>query len=125
MSALRFLHFDLSGDVCERITLDAMASVAAPHWPALQAEVCGLLAWLHREHGDQQGTQEDGGAWDVHVRGSIERSQDMAFEFVETVAQLRGQVESGERVRHTLEICLSVSPWLAEALDAEFGTGLL
>ena len=125
MTPLRFLHFDVSGDPHERVTLEAMASVSAHQWPALQAEACQLLAWLHRQHADLQGTQEDGGAWDVQLRGSTERSQDMGFEFVQSVAQLEARPESGERVRHTLDICLSVAPWLAEALDAEFGTGTL
>lgn len=125
MSALRFLHFDVSGDPHERLTLEAMASVAAHQWPALQAEACRVLTWLHQQHADSQGAQEDGGAWDVQLRGSVERSQDLSFEFVQSVAQLEARPEFGERVRHTLDICLSVAPWLAEALDVEFGTGVL
>lgn len=125
MTRLRWLVFELSSDSDERVTLDAMASVSLANWPDLQAEVCQILGWLHREHGALQGAHEEGGAWDVHLTGSIERAHDVTFEFVKTVAQLRGTLETGERVRHTLSICLSVAPWLAEALDGEFGTGAL
>ena len=42
---LRFLQFDCSEDSAGLASFEAMASVGAAQWPALQAEVAAVLDW--------------------------------------------------------------------------------
>ena len=121
MTTLRFLHFDLSIDTDERITLDAMASVRAVHYPQLQTELTQVLTWLTHQHDAHPGSSEDGGTWDIDLRGTVEHTQDLTLHFDPQTGQLTSQPEPGERVRHGISVSLSLAPWLAEMFMSAFG----
>ena len=120
--SLRYLHFDLStGHEDDRWSLDAMASVSAPQWPALQEEVCRVLGWLHATHPHTQGPAEEGGLWDVALHASQERSQSIDLHFDPASGRLHGQAQPGDVWRHSLSLTLSLEPGLAQAVCEAFG----
>lgn len=126
LNHLRLLHFDLSSDTEERQCLEAMASVGERHWPALQAEVCQVLGWLHQHFASLHGPAEEGGAWDADLQSSTERSQTLALVFDPATAQLRPHPQPsalGETVRHTLTLTVSAAPEVAQALAEAFRFG--
>ncbi|WP_203561343.1 hypothetical protein [Ideonella livida] len=121
MEPLRFLEFDCSEDTEGRQTWDAVASVTPRHWPALQGEVAGLLAWLHRCYGDRQGPAEDGGLWDFDLHGLVERSAPQEIRFDGARGELRLAAAGSETVRHTLTLSLSLDPAVADRLAEALG----
>jgi hypothetical protein len=62
---LQYLIFDANDDGEGIGSWDAMASVRAPHWAAVQAEVQGVLTWAEAHSPGPRGPLDDGGAWDA------------------------------------------------------------
>lgn len=74
---LQYLEFDLSEDGDGAWSASALACPAAPHTPALLAEVQALLQALHSELGPC-GALEDGHAWDLDLQIETEDGQLLA-----------------------------------------------
>ncbi len=66
--ALQFLLFDASDDGQGHGSWEAMASVKAERWPALQAEAEAALREAERSAPGPRGPQEDGGTWDAELQ---------------------------------------------------------
>lgn len=118
---LRYLEFDLSEDTDGRCTLEAMASVTAPHWAALQAEVAGVLAWAHREFPPGPGALDDGTEWDCLLQATDDAGQDLPVHFDprEGVLAVAGPAHGG--ARHTLTLTLCGGPAFAAAWQDAWG----
>lgn len=67
----RFLEFDYSETPDGVGTFDAMANVAAPHWPTVQQEVAAVLTWAHADWGAPVPLDE-GGEWDAEMTATLE-----------------------------------------------------
>jgi hypothetical protein len=124
MKRLRYLHFDVSLGSDERQSLDAMASVTHAQWPALSAEVCLVLGWLHQAFAHQQGPAEEGGAWDVALHASIEHSQAQDVQFDPQRLSLQLRPTAAQVQRYSLSLTLSAEPEVVAGLSAEFGLAL-
>lgn len=94
---LSYLVFDRSEDTEGTVTLDAMASVAPPQVPEVQAETDAVLAWLQGQFGGVRGPVDEGGAWD---------------------ADLQVQADGPDRVMFTLTLALAAD--VAQALEQHF-----
>ena len=66
-TALDYLIFDYSEDEEGSATWDAMATVTADRWPALQAEVLQVLHWAEQQFPRQRGALDEGAAWDFDI----------------------------------------------------------
>lgn len=75
----KFLEFDLSEDTHGLCTWDALASPAAGHTPALQAEVQSLVQHLTRALGSA-GPVDEGHLWDMDLQIHDERGQSVRLE---------------------------------------------
>ena len=62
---LQFLIFDTADNGDGTGTWEAMASVRAPQWVALQTEVQRVLAWAQARSPGPRGPLDAGGVWDV------------------------------------------------------------
>lgn len=122
-AVLRYLDFDYSEDSDGNGAWDAMASVPAAQWGALLAEVAQLLAWAHREFGDQRGALEDGADWDCALQAVAEMvtPQTLHFDPDTGTLQAHAPAEAGGTLRHTLSLSLSSSPAFSAALREQFG----
>lgn len=104
MVNLRYLVFDFSEDPDGVGSFDALASVGAGHWPALQAEVAQVLDWARRDWGEPSPVDE-GGAWDAEVQETQEAEP----------------VAGGVQTRYTLSLTLCGSPAFCAAVRERFG----
>lgn len=76
-TTLDYLIFDYSEDEDGCATWDAMATVPADRWPALQAEVLQLLHWADQQFPQQRGALDEGAAWDADVSLASANGQDL------------------------------------------------
>ncbi|MBS7350302.1 MAG: hypothetical protein KIG95_09150 [Comamonas sp.] len=67
---LYFLDFDSSQAEDGSACWDAMASVQAPRWPEVLAEVQALLRWCQTQASPQP--LEEGGLWDFDLQAQVE-----------------------------------------------------
>lgn len=119
---MQYLEFDLSEDTEGRCTLEAMASVTAPHWAALLAEVAAVLAWAHRAFPPGPGALDDGAEWDCQLQASGDGGADLPVHFDPADGRLTVPGPPAGGARHTLILTLCGTPafaaaW-AEAWDA-------
>jgi len=119
---LNYLHFDLSdaGGDDTPVSLDAMASVTAAHWPALQAELAQVLAWAHAQFPDGPGPLDEGHDWDMDLQATQERSRADRLRFDAASGQLLSQLGETELVRHSVSLLLSGTPAFCSAFLARF-----
>ena len=128
-AVLRYLDFDYSEDSDGNGAWDAMASVPAAQWSALRAEAAQVLAWAHREFGDQRGALEDGAEWDWELQAVAEvvTPQPLHFDPDTGTLQARdrssgsGSSDCSSTQRYTLSLSLSSTPAFSAALRAQFG----
>lgn len=80
-----FLIFDVQVSTEDVTTFEAMATVPEARWPALQAELVGVLAWCHawgRAHGATQPVAlDEGGEWDHALLVTRELSETLTARF--------------------------------------------
>ena len=133
-AVLRYLDFDYSEDSDGNGAWDAMASVPAAQWSALRAEAAQVLAWAHREFGDQRGALEDGAEWDWELQAVAEVVTPQPLHFDSDTGTLQARDCSGgsgsgsssssdcsSTQRYTLSLSLSSTPAFSAALRAQFG----
>lgn len=76
-TALDYLIFDYSEDEEACATWDAMATVTANRWPALQAEVLQVLHWAEQQFPRQRGALDEGATWDFDISLSDSTGRDL------------------------------------------------
>lgn len=124
MAALHFLEFDFSDDTEGVGVFDAMASVHAKAWPALQAEVAALLDWAYDTFPSGPGDSEDGAEWNYELSGSVETSADLALRYDPTRRGFLTQPGPTTAVRHAINFTLSGNDAFCAALRAHWNIGL-
>ena len=120
---LRFLDFDCSDDGDGLFTFDAMASVAASDWPALQAEVTRVLDWAHRGFAGVRGALDEDGDWDYDLQGGQETLAPLLLDFEASAGHLACRVQPPMPPRYTLSLTLSGTSAFAAALSECFALG--
>lgn len=118
---LRYLEFDVSEDTDGRCTLDAMASVQAPHWAALLAEVAAVLTWAYREFPSGPGALDDGTDWDVLLQLSDDAGADLPVCFDPGDGLLHAAGPAPGPARHTLTLTLCGGTAFAAAWQDAWG----
>lgn len=116
---LRFLDFDVSEDAEGHGCFDAMANVSEGQWPALLAEVQGLLDWAEAQFPDACGPLEDGALWDYALQGQQEIQTPLHLER-DARGQLQALPDGPGLLRRTLTLTLSGAPAFAEAFREAF-----
>ena len=119
--ALDYLAFDFSADADGGGSFEAMASVAAEHWPALQSEVLRVLDWARRTFGPPTAL-EDGGEWDCALHAVREIVTPLAVDYVPGAPELHLRPGRDDPPRITLTLTLSGSEAFCEALREAFDT---
>lgn len=119
---LNYLHFDRSdaGGDDTPASLDAMASVTAAHWPALQTELAQVLAWAHAQFPQGPGPLDEGHDWDLDLQATQERSRADRLHFDVASGELRSQLDGAELLRHSVRLLLSGTPAFCSAFLARF-----
>lgn len=97
MPALQYLTLEVSDAGDDIVILEAMASTAAEHHPAVLAEVQQVLDWARQRFPHSHGPLDEGMAWDH---------------------DLQVQVEDGRW--HTVTLTLTGRPHVAQAFFAAF-----
>ncbi len=120
---LRFLHFDCSEDSSGLASFEAMASVGAAQWPALQAEVAAVLDWAHHGFAGVRGPLEDDGDWDYDLHASLETVATLELDYDPDARRLASRALPDGVPRYTLTLTLSGTPGFAEALRERFDLG--
>lgn len=115
---LRLLDFDPSEDTDGHGTFDAMATVGAALWPALQAEVARVLGWAQAHFPDGPAPLDEGGDWDCLLQGVEAREQPLAVVFDPARAALQITPEGPAQLRHTLTLTLTGTPAFCAAFEA-------
>ena len=116
----RYLDFDYSEDDEGTATWDAIASVAAEHAPALQAEIAAILQWAHAEFAGLQGPVEDGGAWDYDLQSEQTGQPLQALRFNVDTRRLAPLPAPAPGQRQTLTLSISGGPAFAMAFRERF-----
>ncbi len=119
--ALRFLNFDCSDDSSGLVSFEAMASVGAAQWPALQAAVKQVLDWAHHGFAGVRGPLEDDGDWDCDLHASLESVATLELDYDPEARCLASRALADAVPRYTLTLTLSGTPGFAEALRERFG----
>lgn len=119
---LRFLDFDYSEDTEGVGTFDALASVAAAQWSALQTEVVQLLGWAQRHWGEAQPLAE-GGVWDVALEATQESVQPLTCHFIPGRPELALQPDGAPQARYSLSLTLCGNEAFCAAFRAHGGEG--
>jgi len=122
--ALRFLQFEASEADDGSAGFDAMASVAAAHWPALQAELAAVLAWCGAQFPSGPGPLDEGADWDLALQAHEERSRAVDLRWDAGRGALAATPLPGETLRHALSLTLSGTPAFAEAFRQRFGDAI-
>lgn len=117
---LRFLHFDCSDDSSGLASFEAMASVGAAQWPALQAELAQVLDWAHHGFAGVRGALEDDGDWDYDLHASLETVATLELDYDPDSRRLASHALADGVLRYTLTLILSGTPGFAEALRERF-----
>ncbi len=117
---LRFLNFDCSDDSGGLVSFEAMASVGAAQWPALQAEVTQVLDWAHHGFAGVRGSLEDDGDWDYDLHASLETVATFELDYDPGSRRLASQMLGDGLPRYTLTLTLSGTEGFAEALRGRF-----
>ena len=104
--ALDYLDFDFSGDADGGGSFEAMASVPATHWPALQAQVVQVLDWAVRAFGAPAAVDE-GGEWDYALHGVRESSTPLVVVYAPGARELQLRAGADDPARMTLTLTLS------------------
>ncbi|PRD66613.1 hypothetical protein [Malikia granosa] len=120
---LRFLHFDCSEDSAGLASFEAMASVGAAQWPALQAEVAALLDWAHQGFAGVRGPLEEDGDWDYDLHASLETVAALELDYDPAARRLAGGPVGEGLPRYTLTLTLGGTPGFAQALRERFDLG--
>lgn len=122
--ALACLHFDASEADDGTVAFDAMASVAAAHWPALRAELAQVLAWCQRQFPGGRGPLDEGGTWDVDLQAHEERSRALPLDWDEATGRIAPAPATGaETLRYTVSLAIVGNPAFSEAFGARFLVG--
>lgn len=122
--ALAFLDFDASEGGDGSGTFDAMATVAAAHWPALQAELAQVLAWCQRQFPGGRGPLDEGGTWDLDLQAREERSRALPLDWDGAGGRLAPAPATGpETLRYTVSLSIVGTPAFSEAFRARFLAG--
>ncbi len=117
---LRFLQFDCSEDSSGLTSFEAMASVGAAQWPALQAEVAALLDWAHHGFAGVRGPLEEDGDWDYDLHASLETVAALELDYDPAARRLACQAASDGLPRYTLTLTLGGTAGFALALRERF-----
>lgn len=120
---LRFLHFDCSEDSAGLASFEAMASVGAAQWPALQAEVAAVLDWAHQGFAGVRGPLDDDGDWDYDLHASLETVAALELDYDPAARRLAGGPAGEGLPRYTLTLTLGGTPGFAQALRERFDLG--
>ncbi len=120
---LRFLHFDCSEDSAGLASFEAMASVGAAQWPALQAEVAAVLDWAHQGFAGVRGPLEEDGDWDYDLHASLETVAALELDYDPAARRLACRAANDGLPRYTLTLTLGGTPGFAQALRERFDLG--
>ncbi|MDD2730280.1 hypothetical protein [Malikia sp.] len=120
---LRYLQFDRSEDSAGLASFEAMASVGAAQWPALQAEVAAVLDWAHHAFAGVRGPLDDDGDWDYDLHASLETVATLALDYDPAARRLAGRALADGVPRYTLTLTLGGTPGFADALRERFDLG--
>lgn len=120
---LRFLQFDCSEDSAGLASFEAMASVGAAQWPALQAEVATVLDWAHHGFAGVRGPLDDDGDWDYDLHASLETAATLELDYDPAARRLASRALADGVPRYTLTLTLGGTPGFAEALCERFDLG--
>ncbi|RYY92643.1 MAG: hypothetical protein EOO24_28565 [Comamonadaceae bacterium] len=119
--ALAYLDFDFSEDAEGLGSFDAMASVTAAQWPALQAEVLGVLAWADDAFPYARAPLDEGGSWDYELQGVEEVATTLAIEVDVQGAGLRVTRGATGAPRTTVSLTVSGNVQFCDAFRNAFG----
>jgi hypothetical protein len=120
MPALQFLEFDFSDDTEGVGVFDAMASVNASAWPALQQEIATLLNWAHTHFPSGPGNLEDGAEWSYELSGSVETSSDLGLRYDAAGQRFLTHPGPATAVRHAVNLTLSGNDAFCDALRTQW-----
>ncbi len=120
---LRFLQFDCSEDSAGLASFEAMASVGAAQWLALQAEVAAVLDWAHHGFAGVRGPLEEDGDWDYDLHASLETVAALELDYDPAARRLACHATSDGLPRYTLTLTLGGTPGFALALRERFALG--
>ena len=115
---LHYLDFEYSEDDQGHGTFDAMAAATPAQWPALEAEVAGVLDWAHAQFGAPAAFDE-GGEWDCELQGVREVATSLQVSH-RPGAGLQLQPGATGEPRVTLSLTLTGTPAFCEALRTAF-----
>ncbi len=118
---LRYLQFDCSEDGNGIVRFEAMASVGAAQWSALQAEVAAVLDWAHHGFAGVRGPLDDDGDWDYDLHAHQETVATLELDYDPRSRRLAGRALADGIVRYSLTLTLGGTPGFAEALCERFG----
>ncbi|RYY98602.1 MAG: hypothetical protein EOO24_18305 [Comamonadaceae bacterium] len=121
--AFDYLAFDASEDADGHGSFDAMASVTAAQWPALEAEVLQVLAWAETTFPHARGPLDDGGAWDYELQAVEEVATTLDVEVDVGGAGLQVRRGATGAPRTTLSLTLSGDAQFRAAFSAAFDLG--
>ena len=118
---LRYLQFDCSEDGNGLVSFEAMASVGAAQWHALQAEVAAVLDWAHRGYAGVRGPLDDDGDWDYDLHAHQETVATLELDYDPMSRRLSGRTLADGIARYSLTLTLGGTAGFAEALRERFG----
>ena len=118
---LRYLQFDCSEDGSGLASFEAMASVGAAQWPALQAEVAAVLDWAHHGYAGVRGPLDDDGDWDYDLHAHQETVATLELDYEPGSRRLSAHTLADGRARYSLTLTLGGTAGFAEALRERFG----
>jgi len=120
---LKYLDFDCSDDSSGLVSFEAMASVGAAQWPALQAEVAAVLGWAHDGYAGVRGALEEDGDWDYDLHATQETVCTLELDFDAERRRLNEHTRDDGMARYTLTLTLGGTEGFAAALRERFGLG--
>lgn len=115
---LHYLDFDAAEDDAGNQTWDALACVDAAHLAPLQAEICAVLAWAHRQFPGGCAPLDDGGLWDVDLQCERANQPLQPLHYDAGSGRLLPPIALGEGERATLSLTLCCVPALAADFEA-------
>lgn len=120
MTTLRYLHFEYSEDETGCGSFEAMASVVASHWTALQTEILHVLNWATHHYPGTQGPLAEDGDWDFDLQAHLETSSTLDLQYAPEQHCLHSQLRTDPLQRYNVVLTLSGTQGFAEALRERF-----
>ncbi|MDD0816621.1 hypothetical protein PSQ39_18425 [Curvibacter sp. HBC28] len=117
--SLDYLDFELSEDIDETQTLDAMASVWPEQWAAMERELRQVMQWA-RQHFGAEGALDEGALWDVDVQAWVESEPVRTLHWDAAALSLTEALPAEPRQRCTLTVSICGGAVFAAAFRQQF-----